>query len=125
MFTDLIIIDTGEINEGGRIVCELAAPFSYQTPYIGPITVPSGTRVDFASVPKQFWGWPLYFSPFGPWNRAAVIHDYLYQQKVTTRWMADGIFRACLSECGVNWWRRWAMWAAVRVGGPRWKMKGT
>lgn len=54
-------------------------------------------------------------------NKAAVIHDALYQGMVTgdttSRKMADRIFREGMKDLGVAPWKYWLMWLAVRVGG--------
>jgi hypothetical protein len=48
---------------------------------------------------------------------AAVIHDYLYRFRFTSRAVADAILDEALKVLGVSWWRRKAMWAAVRTFG--------
>ena len=79
------------------------------------IAVLSGFKTDGASVPAAFrW----FVSPFaGAHAPAAVIHDALYATHYTTRKWADEAFLAALEECGVGWFKRYAMYAAVRVGG--------
>ena len=76
--------------------------------------VPSGTPTDFASVPRIFaWFLPSY----GKYTRAAILHDYLWAEASRGRgdWLdADGIFRRAMREEGVEFLRRWIMWAAVR-----------
>jgi len=102
------------------------------------IEVPVGFITDFASVPRSVripwlpkWvpGFPLWwiFSPTGNYNRAAVLHDYLYSIACDwcSRFLADAIFRDAMMRLMVPLWRRWAMWAAVRVGGrAAWKSNG-
>ncbi len=78
------------------------------------ITVPAGTRTDLASIPRLL-------TPLLPVNdthrAAAVLHDYLYRTHVVSRRLADKIFRQAMEELGVSAWKRWAMWAGVRLGG--------
>lgn len=81
-------------------------------------TVPQSFTTDFASVPRILW--PL-FPPYGRHTRAAVLHDWLYMQRRTSRADADGIFRRVMREEGVPAWRRWAMYGAVRaLGWTKW-----
>jgi len=95
-------------------------------------TVPVGFVTDFATVPR-FMHWKV--SPYGPYTRAAVLHDWLLTELAA--WWAsdpyiddngkpvglpansrdtDGIFRRAMEDLGVRWDRRWVMWAAVRWG---------
>lgn len=80
------------------------------------IDVPAGYVTDFFSVPRILW-W--LFPRDGRGRAAAVVHDYIYTDlcRVYTRAEADAIFREALRVKGVSSWRRWAMWAGVRVGG--------
>jgi hypothetical protein len=84
-------------------------------------TVPAGFVTDFASVPRV----PLAFLLCGDTaHKAAVLHDYLYSQGGTDRSYADAVLRAGMAADGEPAWRRWAMWAAVRVfGGRFWQTK--
>lgn len=74
--------------------------------------IPAGFTTDLASVPRL----PVAFLLFGAEaRRAAILHDWLYQHHYP-RAMADNIFYAAM-EGEVSGWKRWIMWAAVRVGG--------
>lgn len=98
--------------------------------------VPIGFRTDFATVPR-FMHWLVL--PYGAYTRAAVLHDWLLVS--LAEWQArhsgsvvrapmdgsddqppansrdcDGIFRRVMQDLGVPWFKRWIMWAAVRVG---------
>lgn len=42
------------------------------------LSVPSGYVTDFASVPPLLWS---FFPPIGKYNRAAVVHDFLYDMQ--------------------------------------------
>ena len=75
------------------------------------VEVPAGYETNLASVPRLLW--PI-FPPFGVYNRAAVIHDYLLDQG-GHRFLADAIFRECMAILGVPWYRRVAMFYAVRM----------
>lgn len=82
------------------------------------VTVPAGFLTDFASVPRV----PFVYLLVGDTaHEAAVIHDYLYREDGVPRSVADRILRLAMEATGEPAWRRWAMWAAVRVfGGPAW-----
>ncbi|MGE0289682.1 MAG: DUF1353 domain-containing protein [Bradyrhizobium sp.] len=85
------------------------------------ITVPAGTSTDLASIPRLM-------TPLFPVNddhaAAAVLHDYLYGERTIGRTLADAIFRKAMSELGVPAWKRWPIWAAVRLfGGLYWNKK--
>ena len=112
------------------------------------ITVPIGFVTDFASIPVRqalglavlllvlgylftFWLFlpgvmlvvlAVFLQRLGRQNKAAVIHDWLYQggsmSGITLnqngRKMADIIFRVAMRELGVTRWKRNLMWLAVR-----------
>lgn len=78
------------------------------------IVVPKGFQTDLASVPRL----PVIFLLTGNTsNEAAAVHDFLYSSHQVTREIADGILREASAVTGVPSWRRWAMWAGVRLGG--------
>lgn len=75
-------------------------------------TIPAGFSTDLASVPRL----PGAFLLFGgKARRAAILHDWLYSNQYP-RDLADLVFREAMRGEVPNW-GRWAMWAAVRVGG--------
>ena len=78
------------------------------------IEVPKGFIFDWASLP---WFVMWFIPKHGKHDAAATLHDYLYATHLTTRWMADAIFRDALMASGVNIVKAWLMWAGVRVGG--------
>ena len=84
------------------------------------VTIPKGFVTDFASVPRFFW---RIFPPTGPWCEAAVLHDYLYQKPRCPRFLADALFREAMRELGVPFWRRVAMYYAVRLFGGYFREK--
>lgn len=77
-------------------------------------TVPAGFVTDFASIPRGLWN---IFPPTGPYAPAAVLHDFMYVRAWGTKAEADKIFRKSMKQLGVPYWKRWSMWAAVRIGG--------
>lgn len=52
-------------------------------------------------------------------NRAAVIHDRLYERGEVSRALADEVFYEALLVCGVARWRAWSAWSAVRLFGGK------
>lgn len=81
------------------------------------IEVPKGFVTDLASTPRLLW---LTFPPFGRYTGASVIHDYLYSvgyQLGISRKKADEIFLGIMKELGVPFWKRQAMYKAVRLFG--------
>ena len=79
-----------------------------------PVTVPSGFVHDFASVPDVVTiGVPKH----GPYNRAAIIHDFLYWTQPCSRLQADNILLISMVEAGVHPARRLAIYVGVRGGG--------
>ena len=73
---------------------KLHTAFSADIPVRGSlylhITVPAGFITDFASVPWPFWS---FIRPWGKWGKAAVLHDYLYQERTGAyRSTADMVF---------------------------------
>ncbi len=76
------------------------------------VVVPVGTETDLASVPR----WLQWLCPrLGPWDQAAVVHDYLCQKMGCSRFIADAIFREAMAALGVPLWRRVSMYYAVRL----------
>ena len=112
----------------GRAVFRLLDPLFYHVgDYRSPhrIEVPVGFETDLASVPRAFRG---LIPATGPWQRAAVIHDYLYKTQGATlpptllrgrtpRKTADDIFLEAMEAAGVAWITRSAIYRAVRIGG--------
>jgi len=111
---------TGRIRDGGEV---------------STIVVPIGFVTDFATVPR-FLQW--LFRPYGPYTRAAVLHDYLLTELAgwtrrhlgnvvrspidgsddrppATSREADTVFRVAMRDLGTPAVVRWPMWAAVRL----------
>ncbi len=89
------------------------------------ITIPSGFVTDFASIPRIL---RIIIPKLGRWNKAAVLHDYIYQNPESglrfevgyVRWSrkgADVVFRDAMEDLGVIKWKRNLMYWAVRIGG--------
>lgn len=77
------------------------------------LTIPKGFVTDLASVPRL----PVVYLLAGDSaHEAAVIHDWLYRMQ-EPRAFADRVFLAAMEAMGEPWWRRWLMYAGVRLGG--------
>lgn len=81
---------------------------------IQQITVPEGFEHDFASVPRIFRS---LIPVIGDQNGPAIVHDWCYANLWRTRAESDALFLTGLKAKGVNWFRRNAMYLAVRSGG--------
>lgn len=102
---------------------ELLGPLVYASDYLGlTIFVPAGFVTDLASIPQALWA---VLPPIGPYDEAAVVHDYLYQHgggfrvngRPLERVDADRVLAEACAVCGVSRIKRWAIFAGVRVGG--------
>jgi hypothetical protein len=113
---------------------EVLTPFIYYVGYEGStevVRVPQGFLTDFASIPRLAYS--VIGGPTGKYGKAAVIHDWLYQNPTDAdsvavlrpekrRRRVDQIFLEGLKVLGVSWWKRTIMYTAVRVGGGQgWK----
>ncbi|MFM0351455.1 DUF1353 domain-containing protein [Paraburkholderia sp. RL17-347-BIC-D] len=91
------------------------APLVYQSDVAGmTFTVPTGFIIDLASVPRV----PIvYLLAGGTSNEASVVHDFIYSTHPLPRNIADAVLREASAVTDVPAWRRWVMWAGVRLGG--------
>lgn len=88
------------------------------------ITVPKWFDTDFASIPRFA---KIVIPKLGRYNKAAVVHDYLYQHHhlnvdenyvyLFDRILADTVFRDAMMDSGVKPWKYNLMYWAVRLGG--------
>ena len=78
------------------------------------IKVPAGFVTDLASVPRIFWN---ILPPFGVYDRAAVLHDWLYRNHIGARSTCDWILLEAMAELGTPLWARWAIYLNVRLFG--------
>ena len=104
-------------RQNGRCIVELTRPLTYRLKADGirvAVTVPRGFKTDYASIPHILWS---IMPPDGPWVRAAVIHDYLYQTMDVPRWLCDAVFRSVMQHDKVPLIQRLAIFYAVRIFG--------
>lgn len=104
-----------ELVQSEPALWKLTLPLIYQSDVANDtFVVPVGFVTDLASVPRI----PIaYFLAGGTSNEASVVHDWLYTEKKLPRAMADSVLREASAVTGVPGWRRWIMWAGVRLGG--------
>ncbi len=115
----IFVTDTG-LQVRGRTLWELTEALEYYSAILGrTLIVPVGFRTDIASVPWFVWS---FVPPTGRYSRPAVVHDYLYRAGNVSRAQADAVFCEAMLVEGVVWWRRWVVWAAVRLFG--WAARG-
>jgi hypothetical protein len=105
------------LEDSGGLPFTVQSLFIYQTDSNELISVPIGFQTDLASIPRGLWN---LFPPVGKYDRAAVVHDFLYRFPGTkTRAQCDSVFREALGACGVSRFTQWTLYLAVRSGG--WK----
>ncbi len=79
-----------------------------------------GFMTDFASIPRPFRS--VFSSTSAPWQRAAVLHDYLYSSTVIDRAYCDKAYYYQARSDGTAKWEaqlqytalRWFGWLAFR-----------
>jgi len=81
------------------------------------LNVPVGFPTDGATVPWMLRWW---FPQMGRYTRASVAHDYLYDNRLGDRKVADQEFLKWMLEDNVPKWKAKLFYYAVRLGGKRW-----
>jgi|ERR1044072_1952766 hypothetical protein len=100
-------------HEGKRkVIFRLAEPVK-----IGGYEIPAGYETDFATVPRLFFS---IIPPIGKHNVAAILHDFLYDNRIGTRKRADKLFLCFMLSYNVPKWQAYTMYYAVRLGGRKW-----
>ena len=79
------------------------------------ITVPAGTKTDFASIPAAA-RWLIRREGT---DVAGLVHDHLYRSGRVRRQIADGILYALCRDAGVSPTRCLILFAAVAITGGR------
>lgn len=80
------------------------------------VRIPEGYVFDGCSIPR--WAWSIVGYPFEPdLIEAACVHDWYCEkaQHYFERTIGDSVFLKLLADAGVTSWRRWIMFAAVRM----------
>lgn len=78
------------------------------------IRVPAGYVTDLASVPRLLWS---VFPPHGRYAKAAIIHDWMYENGIRTKKEADRIFLDAMKVLNVPACQCGLMYCAVRLFG--------
>lgn len=78
------------------------------------ITVRAGYLTDFATVPPLLWS---VVAPTGKHAKAAVIHDWIYDNRIGPRKWCDDVFYEAMKVSGVSWWKRKLIYWSVRLRG--------
>jgi hypothetical protein len=80
------------------------------------VIVPEGFESDGMSTPR--WAWSLVSPALDNRTlRAAVAHDWLYENHICTRKEADDWFYDAMVEDGFPKFRAYLAWMGVRIGG--------
>lgn len=93
---------------------QLLAPFEFHVgsyPSATVIRVPEGTVTDLTTIPRLLWA---VFPPHGRWAKAAIVHDYLYEQAIGSKEAADQTFLEAMTVLGVPRITRTLMYWSVR-----------
>lgn len=116
-FSPLRLEYLGDIDDTGVPCYRLTEPLTFTARLNGgglTVEVPADYCTDLASIPRVLWG---YLPHDGPWTKASVVHDYLYQKGGCSRFLADAIFRDAMAALGVPVVRRLLIYYAVRLFG--------
>ena len=107
-------------------VVVLNQPLSYASDVLDQVvTIPKGFQSDGASVPRALWS---IYPPFGKYLEAAVVHDWFCvlghrgESPIDYK-MAAKVFDEAMEVCSVGKFRRFKMYWAVRIGGPKFSAK--
>lgn len=103
--------------------------------YKQAVIISENFTTDFASVPRILWS---LFPPYGKYGKAAIVHDWLYENKfIVTKYLdfktrniftnslpvsrerADEIFLEAMLVLGVPKWKAKIMFYAVRLFGQK------
>lgn len=123
----------------GRTLWAVGKPIVYRTLAGDLITVPAGMTTDLASIPRML---ATSLPPDGPWARAAVVHDFLFETAGSciltqkdprtgkvhtypngctrktpyTRAEANEVLRQAMAALGVPAWQRVTIYEGVQAG---------
>lgn len=112
-FTEKLVVSLE--SDGKHWVLE--AEFEYYTDILGErvyIKVPAGFETDFASIPKIFHS---FIEDRDKYNKASVVHDWLYNSKIYDRKTADRIFLEAMLVLGINKVKAYFFYYTVRLFG--------
>lgn len=78
------------------------------------ITIPAGFVTDLATIPRILWS---ILPPHDYYAKAAILHDYLYENAIGTKKEADLVFYEALGVLGMPKWQRKLFYWGVRCFG--------
>lgn len=98
---------------------KLLEDFTYIDPSGKKWVAKKGYKTDGATIPKAFWS--IVGGPFdGQYREAAVIHDQYCDSKSEPSTDVHRIFYYANRAAGVSERKSKILYAAVRIGGPKW-----
>lgn len=116
--TDIIYKDVSVA--AGKFKIELLVDLIYVDERMGKIIVPKGFMSDLASIPSPVQN---IISKVGPYDGAAIVHDWLYCVQIFDRCTVDNIFLRLMKKSGVGFLTRYTMFWAVRwCAGFAWEL---
>lgn len=96
------------------VTCKINLENPYTKETVTYITIPAKFKTNFASIPKMFW---FIYGPVGKYNRAALVHDYLYTyQKYPKEW-CDSAFLDLMNQSEIGPWTRYPIYYSVKFFG--------
>jgi len=106
-------------NSKGIAISEKTVYVLLEIEYIKSYEIPIGYQTDGASVPQLLW---TILPPSGRHSRGALLHDWLYDNKIGTRKQADVLFLEQMLDDGVVKWKAYTMYWGVRIfANYKWK----
>lgn len=100
-----------------KLIVERIGPRKWRLaePFVTPFGfIPEGFVTDGATIPRPFW---VLATPAGEAFEAAVLHDWMLQEKMYTAAEAHKGFRLALISYGVGRLKAWLLYQAVRSYG--------
>jgi hypothetical protein len=109
-----------EMLDEGRVV-SLVEALAYVDRLNQRWDVPSGARVDGASIPQALWS--ILGGPFeGKYRNASIIHDWFCDRRTRPWQRVHEIFYEAMLTSGVSELKARILYTGVRFGGPRWSL---
>jgi len=111
-----------KVNADGAHMYVTTAIIDFVLPDGRICRIPKGFEWDGASIPK--WAQWAIGEPMGRYALGALLHDWLYASRILGntkkgRLRSDELFLMALRGLKIAWWRRKAMYRAVRLGGSK------
>lgn len=78
------------------------------------IVVPAGYITDLATIPRPLWS---IFPPHDVYAKAAILHDFLYDNAIGSKAEADLVFHEAMLVLGIPKWKAFIFYWGVRLFG--------